>query len=89
MALTDIPDEGLTLAQIRKNGSEQLLLRVVRYQGHDLIDLRVNREVGGELQRTRKGLCLSAEVWREVLPPLVTVIVEQLARGREDHSYDA
>ena len=48
--------------EIRKNSSETVRVSATRYQGHDLIDVRIfARTRGGEITATRKGVSLNVD----------------------------
>jgi len=68
------------IAELPKNASEVVRVERVNYRGHDLIDARVwLRSVvpGDEPRRTRKGLCLTPALWRELLPMIAQAIEEE------------
>ena len=71
---------------VRKNAGEVIRIEAKRYEGTDLVDVRVWYEAAdGEVKPTRKGLSLRPETWREVLPAVEAALSgdgpEQRSRG--------
>jgi len=61
------PTEEL-LAEVVKNATEVVRIRRIHFEGHELIDVRVYyRNAVGELQPTKRGICLRPEVFAELV----------------------
>ena len=58
------------LGEIRKNATEKVVVSVNEFKGHQRVDLRVyfqpNVAKPDEYVPTKKGINLSAEMWKEL-----------------------
>ena len=67
-------EEGLLVARFQKNASEEVRAQIIKYKGHDLIDVRVwvpRQDRPGE-NPTKKGLTLNIEL----LPQLKDAVLK-------------
>ena len=68
--------------EIRKNSSETVRVSATRYQGHDLIDVRIfARTRGGEITATRKGVSLNVDQVPDLLECLEWALQQACDEG--------
>jgi hypothetical protein len=65
------------IAEIAKNSKEKLIVSVVEYKGHMLIDTRVHFEdIAGTWRPTKKGIILNDQTAEKVIDALEKAISE-------------
>lgn len=72
--------EGEIIAEVAKNQSEILRVQRTRFNGVDLLDVRVwtvPQVPGGESRPTKKGLTLRPETWAELVAVLEQAVPTQ------------
>lgn len=63
---------------IRKNAREQFRIERSRYQGHELLNVRVWYDAGdGDFRPGKQGVAIKTELLPEVLDAIDTVMAEQ------------
>ena len=64
---------------IRKNASEIVVVEPTEFGGQELLDVRVwVADAHGKAEtRTRKGLCLRPETWKELLAAIQAALPEE------------
>lgn len=73
-------DDEQIIATIRKNARESVVVRLRRYEGHHLVDVRVFYDgPEGELKPTGKGASFAVRL----LPEVIAGLVAAQARARE------
>jgi hypothetical protein len=74
----------IVIATLLKNTREQVRVSLDRYQGHEVIDLRVvvelNRETGA-MMPTKKGISLRIEQLPDLITGLRKALLEAQRRG--------
>jgi len=61
--------------EIRKNQAEVIRIEAKAFNGRDVIDARVFYESEpGVWSRTKKGLCLQPQTWREVVDAVTALL---------------
>jgi Transcriptional Coactivator p15 (PC4) len=67
--------------EIIKNGGERLVIETKEYMGYDILSVRVHYFNHSEQawRPTRKGLNMSLNKWREILPHLSHLLNEPQA----------
>ena len=74
-----------TLYTFAKNSVEEVRASFTRYRGHDLADVRVYyRDDDGQLQPSRKGVCISVDLLPELRSAVGCLGEEALTRGLVD-----
>lgn len=56
------------ITALKKNATEEVRVRWSDFHGGRYLDARVFATDGAEPVPTKKGLCLSPDLWRELLP---------------------
>ena len=71
------------VARVKKNAVEEVRVAWSDFNGGTYLDVRVYTTDGPEPKPTKKGLCLTPEVWRELLPVIAGEV------GADDSRPDA
>ena len=76
-------DEATIIARVRKNASEEVLIRLEDYYGRPCLDVRVFADYGdrGEMLPTKKGLAFSVERLPAIIEALEQARTEAVHRG--------
>jgi len=64
------------VARFKKNATEEVFVQWSDFNGGRYLDVRVYATDGAEPKPTKKGLCLRADLWREVLPAVIGEVEE-------------